>query len=58
MKIKATGAGPLFIIAAIYLTVTASLWWLVVIPLVIGSWFFEPRWDNESGWKFLHEDAK
>lgn len=58
MKIKATGADPLFILAAIYLASTTSLWWVIVVPIVITSWFFEPRWDSENGWKWFHEEEK
>lgn len=55
MKLVATGADPLYLAAAIWAACTQSPWWLVFVPLVMASWFFNPRWDRENGWRFYHE---
>jgi hypothetical protein len=34
----------------------ASEWWLLWAPVVVVSWFINPRWDKQKGWRFKHGD--
>lgn len=53
-KVQFTPADPFFIAGAIYAAFTVNPWWLLVVPLVVGSWFFNPRWNKAEGWRFYH----
>lgn len=54
MKFKGTLADPIFIGCAIYASFYHSPFWLLVIPMIAGSWFFGPRWDKQDGWRMWH----
>ena len=56
MKFKATLVDPLYIAGAIYLGTTEHRAWFLIVPIVVASWLFNPRWSRETGWRFLHDE--
>lgn len=54
-RVQFSPIDPFFIVGAIYLSSTESLWWLMVIPWIVGSWFFNPRWNRDEGWRLYHD---
>ena len=55
IKMEGTMADPLFIGWGIYAGVVYNPWWWVVVPLVVGSWFINPRWNKAKGWRWWHD---
>ncbi len=55
MKIQVSLADPLFIVGAFWLGCVYNGWWVMLVPVVIASWFLNPRWSREAGWRIFHE---
>lgn len=51
MRIEVNGADPLYIAALIFVGHAFSPWWLTLVPVIVAGWFFNPRWDNRTGWR-------
>jgi hypothetical protein len=55
VKVQFSPVDPLFIAGAIYSGFVGNPWWFMVVPLIVGNWFFNPRWNRDEGWRFTHE---
>lgn len=52
MRFSIKVSDPFFLLAAAYLAITESGWWWFAVPVIIISWFFQPRWNKQDGWSF------
>ena len=55
IRVRFSPIDPFIVGLAIYLGFVEDPWWLVLAPLTVGSWFFNPRWSKATGWRFLHD---
>lgn len=54
-RVRFSPIDPFIVGLAIYLGFVEDPWWLLLVPLTVGSWFFNPRWSKATGWRFLHD---
>lgn len=55
MKVVVAASDFPLIIAAGVAGLAVSPWWIAFIPMVVASWFINPRWNKRDGWRFCHE---
>lgn len=53
-RLEINGADPLWIIIAIVLGFAHSWLWLLLVPLIVFSWYVRHRWSSDQGWRIWH----
>lgn len=55
MRVQLSAADPILVAMAVYWVAGGHVWWLITFPLVILSWFINPRWSKAEGFRFWVE---